>query len=425
MSFIQTLQRWSSRTDWYRFQSFSRFLIKRFIDDRLLASAGALAYTTMFAMVPFSAVFFAVMSAFPVFDSWTVKLTNFVFSNFVPSSATVVEGYIREFSATARNLTVAGTAALLVSVLLTMWSIERTFNRIWRVPTIRPKFSRFVLYWTLLTLGSILTVAALSASSSIFAYAKLSGVETQGLSDFLLRWLPFIIEFLAFTAAYWLIPHRNVPLRFALVSGLIATLLFEALKFGFTVYIGNTNFEKLYGAIAVVPIFMVWLYFSWVVILFGASVAASLSAFRYQPKAHRLPNGQEFYAYLRLLGRLEACRGTGHGLHLAQMQTIEPMMTDDLLQRMLTGLSDLHIVMRAENGAWLLTRDLHEVALSELYERLNLRIPIKHERLPNSDDAIGKIAMSALQHLREPIAEPLQRSVGSFLDELKEKKREN
>jgi membrane protein len=425
MQMIETLKRWSSRTDWYRFQSFSRFLLKRFIDDRLLASAGALAYTTMFAMVPFSAVFFAVMSAFPVFDSWTLKLTNFVFSNFVPSSATVVEGYIREFSTTARHLTIAGTAALLVSVLLTMWSIEQTFNRIWRVPTIRPKFSRFLLYWTLLTLGSILTVAALSASSSVFAYVKLSGVETQGLSDFLLRWLPFLIEFLAFTAAYWLIPHRNVPLRFALVAGLIAALLFEGLKLGFTAYVGNTNFEKLYGAMAVVPIFMVWLYFSWVVILFGASIAASLSAFRYQPRAHRLPNGQEFYAYLRLLARLDACRGTGHGLHLAQMQVIEPMMTDDLLQRMLSGLSDLHIVMRAENGAWLLTRDLNEVPLSELYERLNLRIPIKQERLPNSDDAIGQTVMNALSHLREPLAEPLNSTVGSFLKVLKEKNHED
>jgi membrane protein len=422
MAFIEIVKRWSSRTDWYRIQSFSRFLVKRFIDDRLLASAGALAYTTMFALVPFSAVFFAVMSAFPVFDTWTLKITNFVFSNFVPSSATVVESYIREFSSTARHLTVAGTAALLVSVLLTMWSIERTFNRIWRVPTIRPKLSRFVLYWTLLTFGSIITVAALSASSSVLAYAKLSGVQVEGLSNFLIRWLPFLIEFLAFVAAYWLIPHRNVPLRFAMVAGLIAALLFEALKYGFTLYVSNTNFEQLYGALAVVPIFMVWLYFSWVVILLGASIAASLSAFRYQPKALRLPNGHEFYAYLRLLARLDASRITGHGLHLAQMQVIEPMMTDDLLQRMLSGLSELHIVMRAENGSWLLTRDLNEVPLLELYERLNLRIPIKSERLPNTDDVIGKMAINALEHLREPLVEPMQLSVGSFLNKCKENK---
>jgi membrane protein len=94
MIFIDTVKRWLSRTDWYRVQSFSRFITKRFIDDQLFASAGALAYTTMFALVPFSAVFLAVMSAFPVFDEWTNTLINFVFNNFVPSSARQIEQYV-------------------------------------------------------------------------------------------------------------------------------------------------------------------------------------------------------------------------------------------------------------------------------------------------------------------------------------------
>ncbi len=424
MTFIDTVKHRLSRTDWYRLQSFSRFITKRFIDDRLFASAGALAYTTMFALVPFSAVFLAVMSAFPVFDEWTGALINFVFNNFVPSSARQIEQYVMGFSASAKSLTVAGITALLASVLLTMWSIERTFNRIWRVPTIRPKFTRFLLYWALLTLGSILTVAAISASSSLFAYAELSGLQTQGLSNILLRWSPFLIELFAMTAAYWLIPHRQVPFRFAAAGGLLAALLFEGLKFGFTSYIRNTSFEQLYGALALIPIFMVWLYSSWVVILFGASVAASLSAFRYQPRIHRLPTGQEFYAYLRLLGRLDACRGTGHGLHLQQMQEIEPMMTDDLLQQLLSGLSSLHIVMRSENGSWVLTRDLNAVSLNELYERLHLRIPTRQVNLPGSDDVYGKAAIDALSHLREPLDEPLGRSVGSFIKPIKEVQRE-
>lgn len=424
MTFINTVKRWISHTDWYRLQSFSRFITKRFIDDRLFASAGALAYTTMFALVPFSAVFLAVMSAFPVFDEWTNTLINFVFNNFVPSSARQIEQYVMGFSASAKSLTVAGITALLISVLLTMWSIERTFNRIWRVPTIRPKFTRFLLYWALLTLGSILTVAAISASSSLFAYAELSGLQTQGVSNGLLRWSPFLIEFSAMTLAYWLIPHRHVPVRFALAAGLLAALLFEGLKFGFTSYIRNTSFEQLYGALALIPIFMVWLYSSWVVILFGASVAASLSAFRYQPRIHRLPPGQEFYAYLRLLGRLDACRGTGHGLHMQQMQEIEPMMTDDLLQQLLSGLSNLHIVMRSENGGWVLTRDLNAVSLNELYERLHLRIPSRQVNLPGHDDIYGKAAIDALSHLREPLEEPLGRSVGSFIKATKETQRE-
>jgi len=338
----------------------------------------------------------------------------------VPSSARQVEEYVIGFSVSAKSLTAAGVIALLVSVLLTVWSIERTFNRIWRVPTIRPKFTRFLLYWALLTLGSILTVAAISASSSLFAYAELSGLQTQGVSNVLLRWSPFLIELSAMTLAYWLIPHRYVPIRFALAAGLLAALLFEGLKFGFTSYIRNTSFEQLYGALALIPIFMVWLYSSWVVILCGASLGASLSAFRYQPRLHRLPPGQEFYDYLRLLGRLDACRGTGHGLHMQQMQEIEPMMTDDLLQQLLSGLSNLHIVMRSENGGWVLTRDLNAVSLNELYERLHLRIPSRQVNLPGHDDVYGKAAIDALSHLREPLEEPLGRSVGSFIKAMKE-----
>lgn len=420
MTFIDTVKRWLGRTDWYRLQSFSRFITKRFIDDELFDAAGALAYTTMFAIVPLSAVFLAVMSAFPVFDQWTATLVNFVFTNFVPSSARQVEQYLMGFSESTQTLTVAGITALLFSVLITMWSIEQSFNRIWRVPTIRPKFTRFLLYWTLLTLGSILTVASMSASASLLAYAELSGMRTQGFSNILLRWSPFLIEFFAMTGAYWLIPHRRVPIRFALAAGFLAALLFELLKFAFTSYVRNTSFEQVYGAVALIPIFMLWLYLSWVVILFGASVAASMSAFRYQPKIHRLPVGQEFYAYLRLLGRLNACRGTGHGLHLLQMQKIEPMMTDDLLQQLLCGLSSLHIVLRAENGAWILTRDLDAVTLKELYERLNLRIPTRDINLPGGDDAFGKAAMDALDHLREPLSEPLARSIGSFMKAKKE-----
>jgi len=78
------------------------------------------------------------------------------------------------------------------------------------------------------------------------------------------------MDFPAVTWVYWLIPHRYVPIRFALAAGLLAALLFEGLKFGFTSYIRNTSFEQLYGALALIPIFMVWLYSSWVVILFGA-----------------------------------------------------------------------------------------------------------------------------------------------------------
>lgn len=408
------LQRWHRNIDRERTNSFLRFLVVRFFDDRCFESAGALAYTTMFALVPFSAVVFAVLSAFPVFDSWTATLSDFIFSNFVPASARVVEQYLRGFAESARHLTAAGIVALLVSVLLTMWSIEQAFNRIWRVPSPRPRFTRFLMYWTLLTLGSLLAVGSLAATSALFSIPALAGAQAHGLGEQLLRRSPFLIELLSFTFAYKLIPHRSVPLRFSLAGGALAALLFEAVKWGFALYLRNASFEQLYGALAVVPIFLIWVYTSWLVVLLGASFAASLSAFRYQPAALRLPAGMEFYAYLRLLGRLDESRRDGRGLHIRDIQDLEPSFTDDLLQRMLAGLGELRIVQRSEIGEWLLSRDLDAVSLGELYEGLALRVPSQDQPLPGRSDSLGRAAARALDYLRQPMRAPLERSVASF-----------
>lgn len=409
-----TVRQWWHRLGREQVQSFSRFLWNRFLDDRCFETAGALSYTSLFALVPLSMVVFGILSAFPVFDEWSGQLTNFVFSNFVPSSAQVVESQLRAFAESARELTATGVIALLVSLLLTMWSIESTFNRVWRVPTPRSGLLRFLIYWTLLTLGTLGAVASLAVTSYLFSLPVWSGQSTTWGTR-MLGYLPNLVELLVFTLAYWLIPHRSVPLRYALAGGLFATILFELAKRGFAAYLlGVPTYEKLYGQIAVIPIFMLWLYLSWVVVLLGASFAASLSSFRYQPKALQLPRGMEMYGYLRLLGRMNLARRDGRGLHMGELQDSEPMFTDDLLQRMLNGLIRLSIVRRAEDGAWLLSRDLDSVSLGELHEGLGLRVPGPIHGLPGYDDAIGRDAARALANLQEPLSEPLARSVGSF-----------
>jgi membrane protein len=414
---IARFRRWLSRIDRERVSLFFKFLLKRFVDDRCFESAGALAYTTLFAVVPFSAVVFAMLSAFPMFDDWAGRVTTFLFNNFVPASARGVETYLREHAQGARELTTSGVIALVASVLLTMWSIEQTFNRIWRVPSTRPKLTRILMYWTLLTLGSLLLVAALAAASAFFAIPALAGVEARGLSDQLLRYLPHALELLAFSAAYWFIPHRTIPFRFAVTGGLVATILFEWLKAGLAIYLRNASYEQLYGVLAVIPIFLIWVYMSWLVVLLGASLAASLASFRYQPRALRLTPGAEMYAVLRLLGRFEEARRDGHGLHLAEIKQREPGLTDELLQTIVSDLCEMRIVQRAESGAWLLARDLEQVTLSEIYRGMSLRIPAPDADLclPARQDAIGRAAQAALDELRAPLGDPLARSVASVL----------
>ena len=167
---LDTLNLWMERArDRARAISFGRFLWHRFLDDRLFQAAAALAYTTVFALVPLAIVVFGVLSAFPVFDRWSDQLSDYVFSNFVPNAARAAEGYLRQFSASAGQLTAAGFIALVVSLLITLNSVEETFNQIWRVGSTRPKLTRFLVYWTVLTLGAMLAAASLAVSARVFA----------------------------------------------------------------------------------------------------------------------------------------------------------------------------------------------------------------------------------------------------------------
>ena len=413
---LDSIRRRIARIDRERLVMFGRFLWGRFLQDRCFESAGALAYTTVFALLPFVAVVMALLSAFPAFQDSTRSVIHFVFLNFAPPSARVFEPRLVQFALTAQNLTALGVIALVVSILLTMWSIEQAFNRIWRVPSARPKLVRFLIYWTLLTLGSLVTVAALTATSTLFSVPSLAGIEAQNLGEQLLRYLPEVVELVAFTAAYWLIPHRTIQFRFAFIGGVFATFLFESSKWGLAIYLRGASFEQLYGAIAVVPIILVWVYVSWLSVLFGASLAASLGSFRYQPRALRLSPGAEFYGLLRLLARFDEARRDGLGLHLAEIKQREPGLTDELLQWMVSELCLMNIIQRGESGAWLLSRDLASVTLKELYEHMRLRVPTADLCLPQRHDAIGRVAAHALEQLREPLVPPLSRTVASLLE---------
>ncbi len=400
-----------------RASSFFRFLLRRFLDDRLFEAAGALAFTTLFALVPLSMVVFGALSAFPAFDQWSGQLSSYVFSNFVPASARAVQRYLTELSGNTGKLTAAGAIALVASVLITLNSVETTFNRIWRVPTARPKFSRFLVYWTVLTLGALVAASSLALSTRFFALAIFETAPGRLLEALMLRFAPMTIELLCFAALFKVVPHRTVKWRHAVAGAVLSALLFELVKQGMGFYFGRFgNYQAIYGPLAVVPIMMLWIYLSWVAVLLGASFASSMSAFRYQPAAMRLPLGYEMYGLLRLLGRFAQARRQGRGLHSDEIQQHEPMLTDALVQQLLSQLDAIDLVSRAETGEWLLARDLQDVTLGELYEACHLRVPINEAHLPCRDDALGIAAADALDHLRMPLRDLLKRRVSSLLE---------
>ena len=412
---LDSIYRWSERLrDPARAGSFGRFVLRRFLDDRLFEAAGALSYTTAFALVPLSMVAFGVLSAFPVFDAWSERLSGYIFANFVPRAAQAVSGYLTDFSSNTKSLTTAGALALIVSLLVTLSSVEAIFNRIWRVPTARPKFGRFLVYWTVLTLGALVAATSLALSTRFFALAIFETVPGRWLEAILLKLAPMAIEMLAFAAVFKVVPHRTVHWRHALAGAVLSVLLFEAVKWGIGLYLGSFgSYQKIYGPLAFVPIFLLWVYLGWSSILFGASFASSMSAFRYQPAALRLPHGHEIYGLLRMLGRFQQARAHGRGLHSDEIQKLEPILTDSLVQDMLGKLDGIAVVSRAESGEWLLARDLDDVTIGELYETCHLRVSVAEAHLPHREDALGVAVMGVLDGLRMPLRDQLRQRVSS------------
>jgi len=419
MAFFDGLLGWRPPGwDHARAGTFARFLWKRFLDDRLFQAAGALAFTTAFSIVPLSMVVFGILSAFPFYEDWSSKLSEYIFSNFVPSSAWTVRQRLFELTANAGKLTVVGVVALVVSLLITLTSIEATFNRIWRVPTARLQLGRLMMYWTVMSFGGLLAAASLAVSARFFALSMFQTMPGQALETGMLRIAPLLIEFVAIVVIYRVVPHRTIRWRHAAIGAVPAVLMIEAVKIAAGSYLGSFGtYEKLYGAIAVVPIFLGWIYFSWVAVLLGASLASSLSAFRYQPASQRLPPGYEIHGLLRLIGRFDEARRSGRGLHLDDLREREPILTDALVQQMLGKLQSIGLIARAESGEWLLARDLDGLTLGELYEACQLRIPTAEAWVPAHDDALGRASLDALDTLRVPLRELLGRSVASIYRE--------
>src|SRR6266540_1133619 len=255
---------------------FLAHVFKRFNEDRCLQIASSLTFTTLLALVPLVTLTLALMAAFPIFSGLGEHIHAFLLANMLPEKAgSVVSGYIEQFSGQAGRLTALGTAVLAVTAFMMMFTIERAFNSIWRVSRARPVVQRVLIYWATLTLGPVLIGASLSITSYVISaslgYARqvpLAGAAIIGVT-------PFVLTCAAFTFLYYVVPNRAVRLRHALLAGFVAALAFEIMKRGFALYIAKfPTYTLVYGAFAVIPIFLLWIYFSWVVIVIGALIAA-------------------------------------------------------------------------------------------------------------------------------------------------------
>jgi membrane protein len=250
---------------------------RRFFDDHVQTNAAALAFTTVLALVPAAAVMFSMLSVFPVFQDWATELESFVYDNLVPAAGDLVQSHLQEFVGQTGRLTAFGLLFLLVSALLLLFTIEETLNKIWRVENSRSVVQRLLSYWAVLTLAPLLMGASLSLTSYLVSTALQGGGNVAEARNWFLSILPVLFETLAFVLLYTVVPNKPIRFTHALAGGIAAAVMFEITKRSFTWYISNFHsYEVIYGALSSIPIFLLWIYLSWLVVLVGAEVTAIL-----------------------------------------------------------------------------------------------------------------------------------------------------
>ncbi len=372
--------------------------------------AAGLAYTTLLAIVPLMAVVLGVVSAFPVFDRLVVEIQEFVFRNFVPASGEVVKQYLTEFAAKARSLTAVGTGVLVVTSLLMIAAIHAALNRIWGVRRHRSFASKFIVYWSVLTLGPLLIGVSIAVTSLVVSLPLFSTETLQGLRRQILLFLPWAAATLAFTLLYTAVPDARVRLRDGLIGGAVAAFLFELAKRGFALYVTLfPSYETVYGALAAVPVFLIWIYVSWVLILLGAEFCCRLG----YPDHHEIraaPAAEQFHLAYRVLGHLTEARRRGTVLSAGAIEDLEPAHHAQAVENALTALAEAGVLLRTDQNDWALARDTRDITAYRLLRARPFALPSPGDLDPEDpwDRALAQALEDVETSLEHALAMPLE-----------------
>ncbi|GAA5132320.1 virulence factor BrkB family protein [Thalassotalea piscium] len=273
---------------------FFRFFIGKIQTEQVHVSAGYLAYVTLMSLVPLIVVTLSVMTAFPIFADIKVIIENFVYANFLPAAGDAVKGHITGFVANASKMSAIAISFLFFFALLLISSIDKALNNIWKITRKRRLLTAFSMYWMILTLGPVLVGSSLVATTYIVSLVSLGDYDILGFSNYLMRALPIIASLVAFLILYMIVPNKVVKFKYAFFGALLAAVLFEFAKKGFALYVTHLpSYKAIYGALASIPILFLWVYLSWLVVLFGALFTVSLEEFNSKkPKAEPEPESE-------------------------------------------------------------------------------------------------------------------------------------
>ena len=352
-----------------------RFAAARAQEEHINQAAASLTFTTMLSLVPLLAVVFALFTAFPLFNEFRLALDEFMVNSLMPAAvADGVMNYINQFATQASRLSTLGGIVLLATSITLIITIDQVLNAIWHVTRQRTILQRILVYWSVLSLGPVMLGASLWTMSLLTRQSMGMVGQVPATITLALSFIPVLVTGLGITAIFLVVPNRYVNWRDAMLGGFGAAIVLELLKAWLAWYLARFSaYTMVYGTFSILPIFLLWLYFSWLVVLFSATVSASLPLIRFgRREVHRRP-GAGFVDALEILASLLARRGAvPPGLSTRALRAKLHAHHDEIMA-VLDVLEDLGYVARLGEGRkerWALVCDPQRASLGPVLDRL-------------------------------------------------------
>jgi len=378
---------------------FLRFVGVRLQQDRCTEMAASLTFTTLLSLVPLITIMLTVFSAFPVFADISAHLKDFILSNMLPETGgKMISRYMEQFTESASRLTAVGITFLAITAMWMLVTIDNAFHRIFRVSRQRNMLQRILVYWAVITLAPLLIGGSLSLTSWLIGLSVGYAHQIPSFGIEMLKLFPVVLTTAAFTLLFRVVPNRYVPMRHAVIGGVIAAVAFESMNQVFAYYISHfPTYKLVYGAFASLPIFLLWIYLSWLTLLFGAIITASISHWR-STHALKLDQAAQLYFALLMLKLIHKGLQNGEVQDLPGLSRQLRIGYEDV-ERILGKLEKAKIVARLSGMGWGMVRAPERIRLAELTRMFLLDVTL----LPkHSDDAdIRAWFASVEQHLAE------------------------
>lgn len=389
----------------HRWFLYLRLLVQHFLDDNCTQKSASLTYTTLLSIVPMIAVLLVVFSTLPTFSEVKSQIQEAIYTNLLPyldlGVRTQIGQYLDEFAQKSSNVTTIGVIMLFATTIMTLITIETAFNQIWRVQDRTGGIKSLMRYWTMITLAPVILAVAFTASSAV---KGVSWLNQKLLFGYGIDWVmyaqvvSFLVTVAGFVGMYWFIPKVNVPAKNALIAGVMIAVLFECIKRVFGFAIGNfTSYEAIYGAFAILPIFLLWIYVSWNLILLGVEISYTLTIFETKEVAVKHP-------LLSLLDMLNLIYKNYQNGQSTSEQALRDVLGRKELPKWhlyLSQLADNDLIIKTEKDEYTLKKDLTTISLWQFYKTLPYPLPIKDEL----DEVKKNNADEWLSQLQKPLSE--------------------